>query len=611
MIDSDKLKIREEPNVYHDNILDIWGRDFNFNHEKGLAEWLKNSVDAYYRARLSDRDQYITFRFTDGTEANASTIECVDYAGMTHDDIEKAFKWWGDPDAAKRGLKVKTYGGHGNGGKFYMRQMFKKSFFVTYRNGRLNVFGFNESRKYGFAEGFENKKMSLNKALEIANLKDSIIPKTVLNKLKNGKTGFTVVKGVQPKKVVGRKLPVFRIAERFKFHPQARRPLKFCNVSIVHNGNLVVGSLRMEEIEPLEGFKEPVVFEIPDYLELKSEKGRGQKIQMATKKFPKGRLLLATSSVPFGRSGKRAELNCIDIIGEIGVIASYRMHEIGFLRYFPQAQSIYGECECPILEDPDEDSVKNDREKLVANKRTQALLEWISEKIDELAEQIAEKETKEKEERNIERTDDFNQLLNKWKNQFMSRLFAEVFGGPGKGAMVGGEGTEGSGGGIRDKSKEKGGIGEGMGKGGGKGDEKRRGSRMPMVLLSGQEDPEFPGEPVTFSERHFPVEQRQQDVDRGIYWINLKKPMARKIIDNYGVDSPKWRNYLFQRYVDIFVKETIYRLAKKEGGKLTPEQIDFEIMRVASMVYDKAMEDLESFLLEEKFDKKGKNAAKK
>lgn len=130
---------------------------------------------------------------------------------------------------------------------------------------------------------------------------------------------------------------------------------------------------------------------------------------------------------------------------------------------------------------------------------------------------------------------------------------------------------------------------------------KKKGSKAPLVLLSGQEDPDYPGVPVTFSDRHFAVEQRQQDVERGIYWINLEKPMAKKLKDKYGVDSPRWRNYLFQRYVDIFTKETIYRLAKKEGGSLTPEQVDYEIMRVSSLVYDKATADLEDFLLGEKY----------
>jgi len=598
---TDLLKIKEEPNLYHDNILDIWGNDFNFNHDKGLAEWLKNSVDAYHRAEVADRDQYIIFRFTDGDGDTSPTIECIDFVGMDVLDIEKAFKWWGDPDAAKRGLKIKTYGGHGNGGKFYMRQMFQQSYFVTFKNGKINIFGFNEHRKYGFAGGFRDKKVSLSEALKIANIDKDVIPDTVLKKLNEGKTGFTVVKGIRPKKVVGKKLLVYRICDKLKYHPQARSPLKFSNVSVIHNNNVLTNQLKAEDIDPMPEFDKPYVFEIPEFLEIPSDDDPEKKVQMSNKRYEQGKLVLKTSSLPFGRGGRKVDLNCIDIVGELGVIASYNMQQVGFLRYYPQAQYIYGECNCPILEDPDNDCVQNDRERLVSNDLSEALLAWIAKRIDEVASKIAEKEAKKEEEKNVRATDEFNQILNKWKNQFMSKLFAEILGGPGKGNKTGGLGDDGSGGGIKDKSEEKGGLGSGSGKGGGEGDEKKKGSRMPLVLLSGHEDPDFPGVVVTFSDRHFAVEQRQQDVARGIYWINMEKPMAKKIIDKYGVDSPRWRNYLFQRYVDIFIKETIYRVAKREGGSLTPEQIDYEIMRVTSMVYDKASTDLEAFLLDEKY----------
>lgn len=593
-----KFVIKEEANVYHDNILDIWGNDFNFSHEKGLAEWLKNSVDAYRRVGAPDKDQYIIFRFTDGKDSASPTIECIDFVGMEYVDIEKAFKWWGDPDAARRGQKIKVFGGHGNGGKFYMRQMFQQSYFVTYREGKINIFGFNENRKYGFVPEYKDKKMSLDEALKIAGIEKSIIPNSILRQMEHGETGFTVVKGIRPKKIVGRSLPVYRICDKLKYHPQARSPLKFTNVSVIHNGRIITNSLRMEEIEPLEGFEGPFLFEIPDEIDGEN----GEKVKMFDKRYGKGSLVLKTSSLPFGRGGRKPELNCIDIVGEIGVIASYNMQQIGFLKYFPQAQYIYGECSCPILEDPEYDSVQNDRERLVDNERTRALLQWIAGRIDEVAGKIAEKEIEKEEEKNIKTTDEFNQILNKWKNQFMSKLFAEVLGGPGKGASTGGLGDEGSGGGTKEASKEKGGLGSGTGEGGGEGDEKKKGARAPLVLLSGQEDPDFPGVPVIFSDRHFAVEQRQQDVERGIYWINSEKAMAKKIIDKYGVDSPRWRNYLFQRYVDIFTKETIYRLAKKEGGSLTPEQVDYEIMRVSSLVYDKATVDLEDFLLNERFN---------
>ena len=384
MTTSVQLKIQEEPNVYHDNILDLWGNAFNFSHEKGLAEWLKNSVDAYRRVGASDKDQYILFNFIDGTASQPATVECIDFVGMDQQDIDKAFKWWGDPDAAKRGQSVKVFGGHGNGGKFYMRQMFHQSYFVTYKDGKINVFGFNENRKYGYDETYKNKKVSLGEALIVGGINKSIIPNFILSKLEHGETGFTVVKGIRPKKINGKNLPVIRICDKLKYHPQARSPLKYCNVSIIHNTKILTNGLRMEEIEPLDGFEEPFLYQIPDNIAIVVDGDPEKKIDMFNEKYDKGNLILKTSSQPFGRGGRKPELNCIDIVGEIGVIASYNMQQIGFLRYFPQAQYIYGECCCPILEAPDYDCVQNDREKLVDNERTKALLEWISKRIDEL-----------------------------------------------------------------------------------------------------------------------------------------------------------------------------------------------------------------------------------
>ncbi len=607
------IKIKEEANKIHDNSLDLWGGAFNFSHEKGLAEWLKNSIDAYIRDNISDKDQHVLFRFTDQSGDASSLIECIDYCGMSHIDIEKAFRWWGDPNAATRGMKIMTYGGHGNGGKFYMRQMFQQSYFVTYRSGKLNIFGFNEHRKYGFADGFENLEIPLDKALKIAGIEENIIPFACLKRMREGTSGFTVVKGTQPKKIPRGKINVSAICDRLKYHPQARRPLKFCSVGIIHNGKKIFDTLRMEDIEPLPDFEKPFEFEIPEIIELKDGSDI-QQVHLSNKKYPAGSLILKTSSIPFGRAGRKADLNCIDIIGEVGVLASYTMIEVGPLKYYPQAQYIYGECMCPILEDPDNDCVANDREHLLKSEVSLALLQWISQQIDVVGEQIASKENNEKEKKDLEITDEFNQILNKWKNQFMNRLFTEVFGGPGRGNSTGGTGDEGTSGGENGDTDSDGGKGNSgnIEGGGGEGELKKKGSAMPRVLLSGyHEDPDNPGQPFNLNERHYAVYQRPQDVKEGIYWINTSKVMAKRIIDTYGVDSSKWRDYLFQRYVDIFVKETIYRLAKKEGGSLRPEQIDEEIMHITSLVYDKAANDLEEFLLKDRFSGGGKNESPK
>src|SRR5262245_47872672 len=138
-----ETKIQAIPNEYDDHFLDIIGNEFRFDHAKGLAEWIKNSADAYVTtAGVKDAEQYVLLRFKQAKPKRDSVFECIDFVGMTKPDIDKALKVWGLPTAAKKGTDLSTYGGHGNGGKFYMRQMFNSSRFITFRNGKLNVFGF-------------------------------------------------------------------------------------------------------------------------------------------------------------------------------------------------------------------------------------------------------------------------------------------------------------------------------------------------------------------------------------------------------------------------------------------------------------------------------------
>ena len=117
------VSIVEQPNVIDDHLLDIIGNEFKFNHEKGLPEWLKNSVDAYIKQEptVPDDEQHIILNFRDGRAGEPPVFEYIDFCGMKSEGIDKAFKRWGDPTAASRGLNKRTFGGHGNGGKFYMR----------------------------------------------------------------------------------------------------------------------------------------------------------------------------------------------------------------------------------------------------------------------------------------------------------------------------------------------------------------------------------------------------------------------------------------------------------------------------------------------------------
>src|SRR5205085_11922376 len=127
-----------------------------------------------------------------------------------------------------------------------------------------------------------------------------------------------------------------------------------------------------------------------------------------TKRYAAGQLTLAVAREPFGKNGRLSDLNCIDILGEIGVIASYRIHELIYIRQYSQAEFVFGECFCPILEDPDEDCVKNDREKLIDNHKTRALLKWIAEQVDFVGRRIEAEEVNQRKLQNLKLTDEFN-----------------------------------------------------------------------------------------------------------------------------------------------------------------------------------------------------------
>jgi len=594
------FKIKAQKNVFDDNFLNVIGNEFKFDHVKGIAEWMKNSADAYTREQLPDEAQFIFLRFIEKSSKAPTRIECIDFIGMTKENIDRAFKRWGDPRAAAQGTGRRVLGGHGNGGKFYMRQMFARSQFITYRNGKLNVFGFDDNKRYGYAADYDDKKMSAADALTFARLSGLSIPAPVRDRWAKSSegVGFTVVIGEAPEKFkAGRQVDT--ICQRLKIHPQSRRLVKHKEVFVMMGEEQQGAQLLPEEIPPREGFEGPFKTEIPATME-----HEGEKYVFRNKKYPEAYVILYTAKEPFARMGDRAALNSIDILGEVGCIGSYRLNELGYLRYSPQAEFLYGECYCPILEDPSDDCVKNDREKLVDADKTKALLHWVRQQVDAVCEKMADQERKERKKADLRQSSDFNELLNSWKNRFMNKLFAEVLGGPGKGDSVGGGGGGGGAGG-RGKGQgtgtsEAGGDGD---NGGGAGTQPKKAPRFPRVLLSSYHaDPLHPelNAPLDLDPRHPPVHQRHEDVAEGIYWINTSRPLAQRIIEQYKVKSTRFREYLFQRYVDIIVKEAIYTKAKKEAN-LTAEIVDDLIVSIVKNVHDAAAQDLEQFLFEENF----------
>ena len=105
--------------------------------------------------------------------------------------------------------------------------------------------------------------------------------------------------------------------------------------------------------------------------------------------------------------------------------------------------------------------------------------------------------------------------------------------------------------------------------------------------------------PLDLSPRQPAVYQRPRDFEEGIYWINTSRPLAQRILTEFGSHSTRWRDYMFQRYEEIILKESIHTLEQSEGGELTADRIQGHIDSLYTTLHDQAYEDLESFLFEE------------
>lgn len=587
--------IAELPKVDINAALDLIGRDFKFDHAKGIAEWLKNSVDAYNLQGTPDVSQIIVIALGIGSNDYVREINVIDFVGMSKAKIDEAFKHWFSPTAAKVTneavlSQIRTYGGHGNGGKFYMREMFRNSHAITYLNGKLNGFGFNEKKQYGYSKDLMDWHVEPAEAFQITRLREWSIPEECLRGITEGSHGFTIIQGIGPKKSPGTNYKI-QLLDKLLQNPQARRLIGHKKIFMQFLPDERLIQLRAPKIEPKAGFETPVTLYCPEVLEI-----HGQKVRMVNKNYREPIVLtLYTSTEPL-KGQKFRGLNAIDFLGEIGVIASYQMHELGiFTTGF--TDFIYGECVCPIMEDKEEDCVRNDREKFVETPRSIALRSWVQACVSELASKMENKHREQRRKRDLKQTSDFNKILNTWKDHFIKRMLRTQLSGLGEEAGIGGD------------DREQAVVGDQKGKGTGKrgrkmtgetgGSSVKKSPASPSVLISGHDRDPLSEDESTFEcdPRHPAVHQRPMDVPHGIYWINTSKPMAGLILDREGADSPQWRSYLFHRYVDIIIKEAIFQMGKKELT-LSADEVNRTIDDIVSSVLDKAVEDLKEFLFE-------------
>jgi hypothetical protein len=88
----------------------------------------------------------------------------------------------------------------------------------------------------------------------------------------------------------------------------------------------------------------------------------------------------------------------------------------------------------------------NDRQKLLENDRSSALLEWVREQVEALAEKMETKIQQERKAQDLKNTSALNEMLNRWKDRFMNQVWIEMFAGQGPAGAGGSEKGTGTGG---------------------------------------------------------------------------------------------------------------------------------------------------------------------
>ena len=528
-------------------------------------------------------------------------MECIDFVGASFEEIDEHLKRWGSDVAASRGrADFAGFGGHGNGGKFHMRENFKRSEFITYRDGRITVFGFDESKRYGFDERYGGTHVSPATAREIAgmDLSRGDLPDEVRSPLASDDPSmcrFTIVRGR------GLRHPAqWSRFEPFELKlladPQAKQVIERAHITFSESDR-VVDPLRLPAIPDRPGYEGGRAFELP--AELKS----GDDTFTLASSAKAGTLTLRVAFNPFTR---RDPTHAVDIKGRNGlIIASYR---VGLLpiRNRAGADFIHGELDAAVLEDYGLKT--NDRVHLVSNPMADAILEWVAARIDDLSDELAKEENAKRRARDENENQALSNRLNRWKNKFLRArevlvsVGANV--GPGEGGEGGGgaggkgefhHGDGGSGGGGGSGGAGSGGSGTQEG-GGGAGDKKKRVPRFPEIRISGYDpDPET-GEAFTLHPRQPVVYQRTHDVDANLWWVNAQRPLAERILQDDGANSARWRDYVFSRFVEVI---QAYDVRANWDGTSDISEYLWDLL---GMIQDSAAVDLSDVLFTSEID---------
>lgn len=598
------------------DLLDTIGKSFKFRHGSGISEWLKNALDNYLRLRKLSLESRggswpVIVDLIDGTStSNGPSLAVIDFGGTSLSDIEDFFLEWGSRSAAKLGGRVDVAaltGGHGNGGKFYMREMWRSGArFATYSEGRATslVVERRSDGNTGYWE-FKDRAMAWREACRAAlpiekqpGDGDKLIAylethePELVSELDAGNRGLTLVVGRRAVQVLssndvvrGGRWDHQRLVDSIREAPQARRPIRELAISVFKNGVRVVERLTPE-----------AVGEDPDWppVEIAMPKAVIPDVRPAADPSGLGQLRLAKAGVPL--TGRLRHRNAVAILDEHGnPIASYSIREIPLPGHSPVLDFVHGELDLEFR--GVEDLVQNDREKLVPSPATQAILEWVGERVWERAGLIDKTQREASRKTDLELASILNDSLNQHAKRFLEELQTQIYvdvvedpegGGPGpRGGTGSGDGGTGTGG------EGAGGVKEVPGS-----SEQVRRPRFPQVLLSDYDpDPSTGGvDTKHLTDRHPPLDQDDVDKRHNVWWINTQHVFARAALERAGPKGPAFRSYQLHMFRDVVQRESL-RYRQRREAELSLDRVENELTDVSNRFLAELPHDLVNDLL--------------
>jgi hypothetical protein len=350
------------------------------SHEQGVPEWLKNANTAYANANIATEDRVLTLFC--GSKDGQKYIALLDHVGMSVEDIEKRFSDWGNPEAfiGDADPDEIVEGGHGNGGKCYMTQMFEShSYLYTVRNGRGSKYGFSgddpnpgyfPNRQSGRGFPVKDSGSELRRALGELGIDFAHLPVEVVTASAH-RDGFTLVAGVGPRNFDHKEAAV-KLVESVVSHPQSLNTVQRCRVYVVANGKPLqtFSPVRLPEITPHSDAPEPKVIAIPRTL---IDPQTEMEVASTTNpRAPQGQLIIRTSEISM--RWKLKARHSITYFAYKFPVASLPMEDIARSYW---VERMFGECHLDELRNFE----TNDRMALADSPLTRALRNWIKDQV--------------------------------------------------------------------------------------------------------------------------------------------------------------------------------------------------------------------------------------